>query len=227
MVEALQNNASADPLDSSDLPRQILGPAFPTLKLFHDLLWHDGVERGVIGPHDRNIIWERHILNSAALVPFVRKATGHHHSVAIADIGSGGGLPGIVLAACLPDCRLVLIEPMLRRVKWLNDVTASLHMRNVTIERSRAEDFRRSHAHSQFPVVTCRAVANMTKLAPLALPLVAHHGRLLALKGRSASLELGKAASAITRHHGVKPRVLVAPVGPGLEPTHLISVEKA
>lgn len=226
MVETPQNNESADSLDSSDLPRQILGSAFPTLKLFHDQLWHDGVERGVIGPHDRNIIWERHILNSAALVPFVRKTTGHHHSVTIADVGSGGGLPGIVLAACLPDCQLVLIEPMLRRVEWLNDVTASLHMRNVTIERFRAEDFRRSHVHSLFPVVTCRAVANMTKLASLALPLVAHHGYLLALKGRSAPLELRKAASVIARHHGVNPRVLVAPVGPGLEPTHLIAVER-
>ena len=103
------------------------------LRIFHDKLAQEGEPRGLIGPRDVSIIWERHILNSAAIVPFVREATVRRQFKTVADIGSGGGFPGIVAAACLPDHRFTLVEPMERRVEWLNECVNDMGLDNVTV----------------------------------------------------------------------------------------------
>ncbi len=288
-----------DELNDSPLLRQVLGDALVPMQRFHDKLLREGVERGIIGPRDEDIIWERHILNSAAIVPFVRERLSTDGQTAtVADIGSGGGFPGIVLAACLPQCNVVLVEPMERRVTWLQEVVDELHLANTVVIRKRAEDLvpqsskasirhnkkgtqSRRHgrrriqkqsvsaygrggsltstearnADSQqdvndhdsskvtggagladfqsnlsipqtFDVVTCRAVAPMTKLAGWTLPLLRSRGQLIALKGRSAQAELDKAAKEIKKCHGENPRVCLAPVAPGLEDTHVVLVDK-
>ncbi|MCT6919385.1 MAG: 16S rRNA (guanine(527)-N(7))-methyltransferase RsmG [Bifidobacteriales bacterium] len=287
-----------DELNNSPLLRQVLGDALVPMQRFHDKLLREGVERGIIGPRDEDIIWERHILNSAAIVPFVReRLTTDGQTATVADIGSGGGFPGIVLAACLPQCTVVLVEPMERRVLWLQEVIDELQLVNVSVLRKRAEDLapqsshasnrhnkKGSHSHrhgrrrseevsssvsghcsstlvttrngdsqqvangtessavmggaspanmdfapsvpQNFDVVTCRAVAPMTKLAGWTLPLLRSGGQLIALKGRSAQNELDKAAKEIKKYHGVNPRVRQAPVAPGLEDTHAVLVDK-
>ena len=291
-----------DELNDSPLLRQVLGDALTPMQRFHDKLFREGVERGIIGPRDEDIIWERHILNSAAIVPFVReRSNADSQTVTVADIGSGGGFPGIVLAACLPQCNVVLVEPMERRVIWLQEVIDELHLANTTVLRKRAEDLapKSSHASTRhnnkgsqsrrhgrrrsveqpisasehgsstfaadrngdkqedlnvygqdssavtggaapansnsnsnrsipqtFDVVTCRAVAPMTKLAGWTLPLLRSGGQLIALKGRSAQVELDKAAKEIKKCHGENPRVCQAPVAPGLEDTHVVLVDK-
>ena len=288
-----------DELNDSPLLRQVLGDALVPMQRFHEKLLREGVERGIIGPRDEDIIWERHILNSAAIVPFVRERLSTDGQTAtVADIGSGGGFPGIVLAACLPQCSVVLVEPMERRVTWLQEVVDELHLANAVVIRKRAEDLvpqsskasirhnkkssqSRHHgrrriekqsvsaygrvgslastearnADSQqdvndhdssevtggagladvqsnlsipqtFDVVTCRAVAPMTKLAGWTLPLLRSRGQLIALKGRSAQAELDKAAKEIKKCHGENPRVCLAPVAPGLENTHVVLVDK-
>ena len=288
-----------DELNDSPLLRQVLGEALMPMQRFHDKLLREGVERGIIGPRDEDIIWERHILNSAAIVPFVRRRlTTDSPTATVADIGSGGGFPGIVLAACLPQCKVVLVEPMERRVIWLQEVVDELHLANAVVLRKRAEELvpqsskasmrhnkkgsqsrrhgrRRSKEQSvsaygrgnsstlaavsnddsqpdvngldtlgetgraglanvdsnpsvpqTFDVVTCRAVAPMTKLAGWTLPLLRSGGELVALKGRSAQAELDKAAKEIKKCHGENPRVCHAPVAPGLEDTHVVLVDK-
>ena len=287
-----------DELNDSPLLRQVLGDALAPMQRFHDKLLGEGVERGIIGPRDEDIIWERHILNSAAIVPFVReRLTTDGQTATVADIGSGGGFPGIVLAACLPQCSVVLVEPMERRVLWLREVIDELHLVNASVLRKRAEDLapQSSHASNRhkkrasqghrhgrrrseegsnsvsghgsstlvttrngdsqqtvngpessaamggeslarvgstpsvpetFDVVTCRAVAPMTKLAGWTLPLLRSGGQLIALKGRSAQNELDKAAKEIKKYHGVNPRVSQAPVASGLEETHVVLVDK-
>ena len=288
-----------DELNDSPLLRQVLGEALMPMQRFHDKLLREGVERGIIGPRDEDIIWERHILNSAAIVPFVRRRlTTDSPTAMVADIGSGGGFPGIVLAACLPQCKVVLVEPMERRVIWLQEVVDELHLANAVVLRKRAEELvpqfskasmrhnkkgsqsrrhgrRRSEEQSvsaygrgnsstlaavsnddsqpdvnghdslgvtgraglanvdsnppvpqTFDVVTCRAVAPMTKLAGWTLPLLRSGGELVALKGRSAQAELDKAAKEIRKCHGENPRVCQAPVAPGLEDTHVVLVDK-
>ena len=118
----------------------VLGDALGKLRVFHAKLAEEGEPRGLIGPRDVGIIWERHILNSAAIVPFVKEATAKKQFKTVADIGSGGGFPGIVAAACLPDHRFTLVEPMERRVEWLNECVADMELNNVTVVRARANE---------------------------------------------------------------------------------------
>lgn len=220
----------ADELTGSPILGDVLGTAMPRLEMFHMKLAREGEPRGLIGPRDVSIIWERHILNSAAIVPFIRQALEGVQFKTVADVGSGGGFPGLVAAACLPDCRFTLIEPMERRVEWLHECVDMMGLSNVSITRARSEELiaamRSDHTMHPFAVVTCRAVAPMTKLAGWTLPLLKPHGRLVALKGRSAQAEIDKAAAAIRRYRGVNPRVVEAPVAPGLDSTHVVLIDK-
>lgn len=218
-----------DQLDGSPVLAEVLGDALPQLERFHAKLAEEGEPRGLIGPRDVDIIWERHILNSAAIVPYVREATDGARFKTVADVGSGGGFPGVVAAACLPDHEFTLIEPMERRIEWLHECVDLLELRNVTIMRGRSDEVIaavRKRKVYPFSVVTCRAVAPMTKLSGWTLPLLKSRGRLVALKGRSAQAEIDKAAKEITRFGGLRPRVVEAQVGPGLESTHVVLVDK-
>ena len=258
-----------DELDDSLILEEVLGDALGKLRVFHAKLAEKGEPRGLIGPRDVGIIWERHILNSAAIVPFVKEATAKKQFKTVADIGSGGGFPGIVAAACLPDHRFTLVEPMERRVEWLNECVADMELNNVTVVRARANemieaiagatgaqggnrgngsarngkggkngrgaavrgpvldlDGKPIQAKHPFAVVTCRAVAPMTKLSGWTLPLLERGGRLVALKGRSAQEEIEKASKEIAKCGGIRPRVVDAEVGPGLESTHVLMVDK-
>lgn len=220
----------ADELNGSPILAEVLGDALPKLEIFHTKLEQDGEPRGLIGPRDVDIIWERHILNSAAIVPFIREVTDGQRFKTVADVGSGGGFPGIVAAACLPDHEFTLIEPMERRVEWLGECVEEMGLENVTIMRARSEEvitaLRQDRSMHPYAAVTCRAVAPMTKLAGWTLPLLKPQGRLVALKGRSAQAEIDKAAKMIAKFKGVRPRVVEAPVGPGLESTHVVLVDK-
>ncbi|MFT8705130.1 MAG: 16S rRNA (guanine(527)-N(7))-methyltransferase RsmG [Bifidobacterium sp.] len=242
-----------DLLSNSDIPQAILGNAYPQMLRFHEMIQQEGLVRGLIGPRDRSIIWERHILNSAAVVPFIKQHLDTHHgSGRIADIGSGGGFPGIIVAAMLPDTPITLIEPMERRVEWLSFVKSELKLENVTVVRARAEEafppsarqahaqqahHRRRHAKDDgqttsstsimsCSVVTCRAVAPLHKLVGWTLPFLEHTGQLIALKGKSAQLEIDKAAKNIQKLHGRNARVIEAPVGQDLQSTHVVIIDK-
>ncbi len=219
-----------DELESSPLLSEVLGEALPKCRLFHVKLSQEGLLRGLVGPRDMGILWERHILNSAAVVPFIRKVTAKSKNKTIADVGSGGGFPGIVLAACLPDFQITLIEPMERRVAWLQECVSLMQLDNVTIFHGRSEDVIakvKSHEIKPFAAVTCRAVAPMTKLAGWTIPLLEKHGSLVALKGKSAKLEIEKASKMIRKAGGVNPQVVEAPVARGLQSTTVVLVEKA
>lgn len=217
-----------DQLADSPLPKQVLGSAYESMRTFYGKLAEEGEPRGLIGPRDVDIIWERHILNSAAVVPFIVEALGADSAEKaegrLADVGSGGGFPGVVVAACLPQAQVTLIEPMERRVEWLNEVVRECRLDNVTVLRARAEEVQLPG--KGFDVVTCRAVAPMRKLAGFTLPLLRSGGRLVALKGRSAQEEIEKGMKMILRAKGVNPRVVEAPVAPGLESTHVVLVDK-
>jgi 16S rRNA (guanine527-N7)-methyltransferase len=217
-------------LEESPVLEEVLGEALKPLRVFHKKLATEGEERGLIGPRDVNILWERHILNSAAVVPFIREALDFAHSRSIADLGSGGGFPGLIIAACLPDQEVTLIEPMERRVVWLDECVEAMGLNNVSVVRARSEEVisRIKHHASMRPfgVVTCRAVAPMTKLAGWTLPMLQHGGRLVALKGRSAEAEITKASKEINKQGGVNPRVYQAPVAEGFAPTAVVLVDK-
>ncbi|MBC7596473.1 MAG: 16S rRNA (guanine(527)-N(7))-methyltransferase RsmG [Kineosporiaceae bacterium] len=152
------------------------------------LLSTAGVERGLIGPREVPRIWERHILNSAAVLPRVPAGS------TVADVGSGAGLPGLVWAIARPDLSVTLIEPLLRRTVFLEETGVELGLGNVRVVRARADAVR-----EEFDVVTARAVAPLEKLGRWCMPLVRPGGVLLALKGQTAQEEVAAATGILTK----------------------------
>ena len=332
----------ADQFDNSPLIKSIFRDSSERMEFFHKKLESEGVLRGIIGPRDVDILWERHIFNSAALLPYIKTAAeqvskkrGSGSKAVVGDIGSGGGFPGIVLASTLPDISFFLIEPMERRCEWLSEVIDELDLVNAQVVRARTEElisykkavngvsgaqyrgdrkqkrnpgrrlkrngknsynrnqdfvgnlkpvhsheavfkqelawgqepvwdrkpapdrelawnqgpariqkpdrsreaaseqdngssfdsFKRENPHFMgFDIVTCRAVAPMSKLSGMALPLLKRHGELIALKGKSAQSELNKAEKELKKNYAVSWKVEEAPVAEGLEPTHVVTV---
>ena len=159
---------------------QALGPGFTQLSKFADILAQDGVRLGLIGPREAERIWDRHILNCAALTELIDDGQS------IIDIGSGAGLPGIPMAIARPDAQFVLIEPMERRSSWMLAVVEDLGLKNVRVLRSRAEDV----SEQDFDIVTARAVAALDKLLKMCVPLLKPGGALIALKGSKAAEEI-------------------------------------
>lgn len=164
------------------------GPALATVQGFHDLLAAEGVTRGLIGPREVPRLWERHLLNSAAVAPLLPAAG------TLVDVGSGAGLPGVVLAALRPDLHVVLLEPMQRRATWLQEVVERLGLTSVEVVRGRAEE---QHGVLRADAVTARAVAPLDRLAAWCMPLLTVGGVLLALKGEQAAEELASAAEVL------------------------------
>lgn len=195
--------------------REGYGPGVDRLAAFGAALADEGVVRGLIGPREVERLWERHLLNSAALVPFL-PATG-----SVIDVGTGAGLPGVVLACLRPDLEVVLLEPMERRVVWLEEVTALLELANARVVRGRAEEL---HGRLAADAVTARAVAPLDRLARWALPLVRTGGALLALKGSRAADEAAAARAVIERLGGGEPEILTATTLAGLEATTVVRV---
>ena len=166
---------------------QALGPGFTQLSKFADILAQDGVRLGLIGPREVERIWDRHILNCAALTELIEDGQS------IIDIGSGAGLPGVVLAILKPNSKVTLIEPMQRRTDFLTQVKADLGLTNVEIIRGRAEG---QNVTAQ--IVTSRAVAPLDKLLNWSWPLVEKVGKILAIKGEKAQEELENAQKVIS-----------------------------
>lgn len=153
------------------------------LQRYVEWLCGAGVERGLMGPREAERIWERHIANCAALAELVPMGA------TVIDIGSGAGLPGLVLAIVRPDLTVTLVEPLQRRCDFLTEVVADLGL-SVRVVRGRASDVDIPPAQ----VVTARAVAPLDRLLGWALPLVAPGGVVLAMKGANAAAEIAQAA---------------------------------
>jgi len=168
----------------------VFGDRLPLAERYVDLLVTDGIQRGVIGPHEVPRIWPRHILNCAVVHPAIPPGA------VVADVGSGAGLPGVVVSIVRADVSLFLVEPSQRRVDFLVAVVAQLGLSNVAVRRARAEELT---AELSVDVVTARAVAPWERLVPWTLPLRAPGGRMVALKGRSVQAELDRAEPLLRR----------------------------
>jgi 16S rRNA (guanine527-N7)-methyltransferase len=164
---------------------------------FVELLAQEGVRRGLIGPREVDRLWDRHVLNSAVIAELIPQ------DARVVDVGSGAGLPGIPLAIVRPDVHVTLLEPMARRVTWLQEVVDELGLR-ATVRRGRAEEPDVRATLGGADVVTARAVAPLAKLAGWCLPLTRIGGNLLALKGESAADELARDADAVRALGGLE-----------------------
>jgi 16S rRNA (guanine527-N7)-methyltransferase len=169
--------------------RQIFGDRLELAERYADHLASTGVEWGLIGPREVPIIWSRHILNCAVVGELIPSETS------VIDVGSGAGLPGLVLAIARPDLQITLVEPLERRVAWLRDVAGELGV-EVRVVRARAEEL---VGVESAQAVTARAVAPLERLARWGLPLTEPGGELLAIKGRSAQEEVQTSAHVLRR----------------------------
>ena len=170
----------------------------PAAQRYVQHLCTTGITHGLLGPREVPRMWSRHVLNSAVLAPELPSGG------TVADVGAGAGLPGLALALARPDVDFTLIEPMERRVDWLDTVIRDLDLSNVQVIRSRAEDV---SDEVMADVVTARAVSALKKLIPLTAPLLAEDGHLMLLKGRSARDENNAAVKQIKRARLSEPTI--------------------
>lgn len=190
---------------------ELFGERVGLARQFAEALVARGDELGLVGPRELPQLWTRHILNSALLAPLVHGR--------VADVGSGAGFPGIVLAIARSDVHFTLIEPMERRVSWLQSQVDSLGLENVTVVRARAEEF---EVVDPFDAATARAVSALRTLIPLTAPLVRSGGELLLLKGIRADEEITKAAKVIRKFRLDDVRVEELGAAEGIETTRVV-----
>ncbi|MGG7306428.1 16S rRNA (guanine(527)-N(7))-methyltransferase RsmG [Curtobacterium sp. AB451] len=200
MTETAPPVLEAEPAAAATL----FGDRIDLARSFTGELARRGEELGLIGPLELPRLWTRHILNSAVLAPLLEERGR------VADVGSGAGLPGLVLAIARPDVHLTLIEPMERRVDWLTTEAGRLGLDNVEVVRARAEDVADEIVVDQ---VTARAVSALSKLIPLTVPLVRSGGQLILMKGARVEDEMEKARKVILRKRLTDVEVLELGVG--------------
>ncbi|HJG91418.1 MAG TPA: 16S rRNA (guanine(527)-N(7))-methyltransferase RsmG [Brachybacterium massiliense] len=199
---------------------RLFGERLDLAERFVSLLAEQGPERGLIGPREVERLWERHLLNCAFMADAIDDAAPGART--LADVGSGAGLPGVVIAIARPELEVTLIETMQRRTTWLEEVDAELGL-GLEVVRARAEEL---HGTRSFEVVTARAVAALDKLARWTLPLVAEDGHLLAMKGSSAADEVDKAQKVLTKLGGAPPTISRYGVGEVEVPTTVVQVRR-
>ncbi|RLQ06941.1 16S rRNA (guanine(527)-N(7))-methyltransferase RsmG [Micromonospora sp. BL1] len=204
--DAAPDPASATlPPELAEAARALFGDRLDLAAAYAELLATDGVVRGLIGPRETPRLWERHLLNCAVVAERIPEGAS------VIDVGSGAGLPGLVLAIARPDLTVTLVEPLARRTAFLIEAVQRLGLtRDVRVFRGRAEEAAagsRDREPLSADIVTARAVAPLDRLASWCLPLVAPGGRLVALKGASAADEITEHTEAVTRLGGGTPEL--------------------
>ena len=191
--------------------RLLFGDRLDLARVYTADLARRGEELGLIGPLELPRLWTRHIVNCALVAPLLIPGT-------TGDVGSGAGLPGLVLAIARPDVHLVLIEPMERRVDWLRRESADLGLSNVTVVRARAED---AHLDAPLDQVTARAVTALSKLIPATAHLLRRGGEMVFMKGSRVDDEVVAARKSIRKFHLSAVEVLILGEGTAPESTRV------
>jgi 16S rRNA (guanine527-N7)-methyltransferase len=155
--------------------------------------------------------WTRHIADSLSLLPFLAAI----EAAQVADLGSGGGLPGIPLAIAMPAARFTLIESTGKKARFLTEAAQRLALANVAVLPSRAEDAAafRSPLREALDAVTCRAVGHLAAIIELAVPLLKVDGVLLAIKGERAAQEIAQSQRALELLHAEVESTTRTPTG--------------
>jgi 16S rRNA (guanine527-N7)-methyltransferase len=187
---AASNDVSRETASIPDAALSVFGPNLARAAKYAEMLATTGVEWGLIGPREAPQVWERHLLNCGVLASLFANASS------VFDVGSGAGLPGIPVALARPDLAVTLIEPLLRRATFLERVRRELDLRNITVVRTRAEEY---VGKGMANYVVARAVAPLPRLIQWCAPLVRPGGQLIAIKGASAPAELEASQGVIER----------------------------
>lgn len=193
----------------------VFGDAAASAERYVHHLSTTGIEWGLLGPREVPRLWERHVLNCAVVEELIPEGA------LVADVGSGAGLPGLALALARPDAQMILIEPLERRVAWLDMVVEDLGLSNVDVVRARSEQVA---GNLDVDIVTARAVSALKSLLPLTIPLLSGAGELLAIKGRSAPDEIVSAQKALKKYRCGQPEIIQVGTNVLVEATTIIRV---
>ncbi len=160
---------------------------------------------------DESLAWERHILDSLTLLGPLTSADAR----TVADVGSGGGLPGIPLAICMPQANFTLIETTGKKANFLREVIEQLKITNARVVQERAETLGQDHHEfrEMFDAVIARAVGPMRVLLELTVPLARIGGVVLAVKGERAEAELAESKPALHKLHSTHVQTILTPTG--------------
>lgn len=202
-----------------ELAGTIFGPRLDLARHYAELLADIGVEWGILGPHEIDRIWERHLLNCGVVAELLEPGER------VADIGSGAGLPGLPILIAQPELRVVLIESLLRRTEFLRMAVTELGL-DVEVVRGRAEDAAVRQSAGGCDVVVSRAVAALDKLARWSMPLLRPGGRMLAIKGERAPDEVREHRRVMTELGAVDARVVVCGVKYLSPPTTVVMARR-
>ena len=194
----------------------VFGDALARARRYAELLATDGVARGLIGPRETERLWDRHLLNCAVVAELLPERG------TLVDVGSGAGLPGVVLAMLRPSLQVILLEPLLRRSVFLEECVTELGLSNARVVRARAEE--KAAAHIKADIATARAVAPLDRLVGWAAPLLRPGGELLAIKGQSAEEEIAAAQGVLSRLGVRSAEVLQAGQGRVISATTVVRV---
>lgn len=197
---------------------ELCGVGIETVRRFAENLGESGVLLGLIGPDEPARLWTRHILNCALLAPFIPEHGVSGGVTRVADVGSGAGFPGLVLAMIRPDVELTLIEPLERRTKWLREQVELLGLKNVMVFTGRAQEFK---PKASFDLVTARAVKALKGLVPIVRPLLVSGGTIALLKGSRIEEEMAEARTVLDREGVYEAETHTLGLGTVEEPTRL------
>lgn len=206
-----------EPPPPPEAAEEVFGDRLPDAVRYAELLADAGVRRGLLGPREVPRLWDRHLLNCAVVSEAVPPET------TVCDVGSGAGLPGIPLALVRPDLEITLLEPLLRRTRFLEEVVELLGLDHVRVVRGRAEEV--LGTFTPVHVVTARAVAPLDRLAGWGVPLLRPYGEMLAIKGDTAEEELKGARAALAKLGVVRSSVVRVGVGTVTPPSTVVRVE--
>lgn len=210
------------PEPPGDAASAVFGHRLGTARRYATLLAGDGVAHGHLGPREVDRLWDRHLINSALVADLVPAGAR------VVDVGSGAGLPGIPMVIRRPDLRVDLVEPMRRRTEFLLRVVADLELAGqVRVVRGRADDSHINGLVGGADWVVARAVAPLDRLVRWTLPLLAPGGRLLALKGSSATAEVDEHRRAVTQAGGRQIEITQLGGTAGTTPTWVVSIQRA
>ncbi|WP_104116551.1 16S rRNA (guanine(527)-N(7))-methyltransferase RsmG [Arthrobacter sp. B1805] len=218
MTETVPSDPGEAPEPTSEertAAKAVFGGRLDLARGFVGHLASSGIERGLLGPREVPRLWGRHVLNCAVVAELMSE------NASVVDVGSGAGLPGLAIAIARPDLQLQLVEPLDRRVIWLNEVVADLGLSNVSVHRARAEQVV-GRVSGQY--VTARAVSALSTLVGWTLPLVEPGGEVLAIKGRSAAEEIEKARKLIRKLGGGSAEIVSAGANVLAEPTTVVRI---
>jgi 16S rRNA (guanine527-N7)-methyltransferase len=190
------------------------------LSRYLDLLLAANARMNLTRITDRAAAELQHVGDSLTVLPYLPREAHR-----LADVGTGGGVPGIPIAIVRPDVTVLLIESTKKKAAFLKQAVEELKLPNVSVSEWRAEDVGHANSRETFDVAIARAVATLDWLAEWCLPLVKTGGKLLAMKGPKVLEEIPVAKRAIKLSGGGEP--VVHPVDlPGTEHRVIVEIAK-